>query len=317
MRCFITGGTGFIGQHLINKLIFLGYEVKLITRSSKSLFGSNVKCLIADLCTVDSQVLQDFIMDCDVVFHCAGIISNKSLMRSLHVDATKKLLDSVAAVVKNTGKDIRWVQLSSVGAYGGARPIASASRVVTELTNTSPVGEYEVTKTISDELILNNDIGDNFSYSILRPSNVYGKAMKNKSLQALVNAVASKKFFYIGPKGAISTYIHVDDVVDAMTLCAFKKEAKNELFNISADCNQELLIESIAKYLDVKSPCLRIPEVLVRYVIFFARMYPGFPLTSPRVNSLVARTHYDCSKIRDYLGFIPVKNIEKYINEIV
>lgn len=61
-------------------------------------------------------------------------------------------------------------------------------------------------------------------------------------------------FFLCGAPGSVSTYVHVDDVVEALLLCAFEERAKNQIFNISNDCTQESLVEAMAGLQGVSPP---------------------------------------------------------------
>lgn len=121
-------------------------------------------------------------------------------MHALHVEATERLIIAAKRSARQSGMPVHWVQLSSVGAYGPVLEKANSERIVTEETASAPVGVYECTKTLADELVMSSVENGVFSYSILRPSNVYGSGMPNGSLRQWARLIKAHCFFYVGPR---------------------------------------------------------------------------------------------------------------------
>jgi len=247
--------------------------------------------------------LEALLANCEVIFNCAGEIRDNAKMRSLHVDATRRMLEAAQNQSEKSGREIHWVQLSSVGAYGSAQP--GADWTVTEETETNPVGEYETTKCRSDELLQQACEDSIMTYSIVRPSNVFGRDMPNRSLHALGAMIRKKLFFYIGKPGAIATYVHVDDVIEVMLRCAFDHRAQGEIFNVSNDCALEELVNGIADALEVAPPKLRLPETPIRAMVSLLKPFSAVPLTQGRINALVSRTSYPSQKLESHLDYRP------------
>ena len=279
--------------------------------------GTNAAVEIIQCDLLDANfALEKLIDGCSVVFNCVGELHNEALMEPLHVDATRRLVEACKKTAKTSGPPIHWVQLSSVGAYGPAPIKASSERIVTEETFPAPVGAYEMTKTKADELIVAAFEEGVFSYSILRPSNVYGAGMPNNSIRQWGRVIQKRLFFYVGSKGAVSTYVHVDDVIDALMLCGFDDRAKSEIFNISNDCAQEDVVNAIAKQLNLAQPKLRLPEGLIQLVSAIFSSVKGFPLSRPRVEALLARTCYPTDKLNLLLGYQPTRDVKDTIGEV-
>lgn len=315
----VTGGSGFIGQELVNKLVALGYSVIVPTRVKSRIQCSTPQVQYLCLDFLDPLAnLQECLDGCKVVFNCAGEIKNSRQMHALHVDATQRLLDVFVAQSKAMGFRGRWVQLSSVGAYGPAHP-ANLKRVIDEATELAPIGDYEISKTLADQILLRSaaDNAEALAFTILRPSNVCGSSMPNGALREWAAAIKKGLFTFIGPKDAISTYVHVKDVVDAMILCAFDERAENQIFNISNDCLQTDLVRAMANAVDAPYPSRRIPEYLARFAARAFSHFSKFPLKESRVDALVARTKYPADKLETSLGFVPKIHIPTSINEIV
>lgn len=316
-KILVTGGNGFIGRRLVNNLFLQGDQVRIVSRHPQSFFNKHVEVIQGDLTEKDFP-FDELLKDCTLVYHCAGEIQNKSLMRSLHIGATERLLTASLREAERSGNAIHWVQLSSVGAYGPPQGNASAERIVTEATPLHPVGEYEVTKTISDELVVQAAKNGLLSYSILRPSIVYGIDMPNQSLLQLIRMIDRGLFFFIGKKGAIANYIHVENVVDALVLCGSPSNpAKNKTYIVSDHRTLEEFVGIIATALGRTMPYTRLPESLARTAAAVGAVIPRFPLSSSRVDALTSRTIYSTEKIQSELGYVNKVSMWEGINELV
>jgi len=295
MKIAITGGSGFIGLKLVKVLLSQGHEVRLLSRQNNFLEG--VEHFKADLCDPSDQTkLKKFLEGVDILFHCAGEIQNKDLMKSLHVGGTQRLVEAA------TGKVARWVQLSSVGAYGYCR-----DGIVTEKSLEVPLGTYETTKTQSDEIVRNSGI----PFVILRPSNVFGPTMTNQSLFQLVEMIRRGLFFLIGNKMAFANYVHVDDVINALLKCGFHPNATGNVFNLSQTISVEQMSKALLEGLGLKATLPRIPELPLRLFVFLLGWIPGFPLTSSRIDAITSRCRYDSKKIEEELEYTFESSLEE------
>ncbi len=314
MNISITGASGFVGRALLDALLRQGHQLTLLSRRAQRDVPTGVRPLCGNLVAADCP-LDQFVAGCEVIYHCAGEIRDETKMRALHVDATQRLLDAALDEASKTGRNIHWVQLSSVGVYGPSENGPGSDRTVTETTETNPVGEYETTKTIADERLIKACHTGLLTYSILRPSNIFGRDMPNQSLRSLCDIIRKRLFFYIGKPGAIATYVHVDDVVEVLLRCGFDPRARGEIFNLSNDCSLDDLIGGIATTLQVTPPRLRIPEPLARLAASLLRKIVTIPLTQERINALVSRTGYPCQKLESKLNFTPQAPVPNSIGE--
>ncbi|MFU2328102.1 NAD-dependent epimerase/dehydratase family protein [Pseudomonas sp. NFX98] len=310
MKALVLGANGFIGTKLVHRLIEDGHQVRILTRTQGKIPSENTEVFVGDLKdpNLDFVALSN---GCEVIFNCAGEIRNDDLMHELHVASTERFLKVLAE--STAARPVHWVQLSSVGAYGS---VPNVERVVTEETQVNPKGQYEVTKTLADQCIVEMSSSGRFTYSILRPSNVFGPAMPNNSIRQLAGIVRRRLFFYVGFNNSIATYIHVDDVVSALLLCGFDGRAKGEIFNISNDCSLREVIGGLASGFSVPAPRLVIPEFVVRLGVSVAALLTKGLITQERVNALTARTRYPYTKIERVLGFVPKKHVPENICDI-
>lgn len=316
MRVAVTGATGFIGNLLVTELIKRNFSVRILSRKHGNFFPPIVDVVCGDLLDLDCS-LSLFLADCDVVIHCAGETKNKLLMNDLHIGGTIRLLDELKLKTNTSSKRVRWVQLSSVGVYGPPEFPINKLRIITESSPALPKGVYEISKYKSDELVKIAASSGTFDYCILRPSNVIGGDMRSSYLLEFIHTIHRRLFFYIGRRGAMSTYVHVNDVVEALIQCAIRPEAANQIFNISSDCTLESFVNRISHLLGISPPKIRISEFLVRNIERFLSKFIRTPLTLSRVNSLVNRTHYPPDKITQTLSFKFSKNMPNLIDDVV
>ncbi|MGA2962917.1 MAG: NAD-dependent epimerase/dehydratase family protein [Candidatus Korobacteraceae bacterium] len=309
MKVAITGGTGFIGRRLVQRHAAAGDTVRVLTRrpSNQTGFPDAVRVHTADLASgTDAALLSQFVQGADVVYHCAGEISNESRMRSLHVDGTRRLIEAAE------GRIGHWVQLSSVGAYGPHRCGA-----VTEETPLRPVGAYETSKAESDELVQQAARSGSFSCTVLRPSIVFGPGMKSQSLRQMGRMIDRGIFFFIGLVGASANYICVENVIEALVSCGRIPAAKGRVYDISDRRTIEEFVAVIADALRKPCPNLRIPERLARFAARTLGKVPSFPLTESRVDALTSRAVYPADRIERELNYVHPVTMEDGLSRLV
>ncbi len=289
----VTGGTGFIGGRLVERLVSEGHLVKVLTRSPSS-HAETLACtevfqgdLIRDL-----DVLDKFVSGADVLFHCAGEINDSNRMFTANVEGTKNLVCAAG------GKIRHWVQLSSVGVYG-----THVDGVITEETPIAPTDVYEETKAAADHIVVEAATNNSFSYTILRPSDVYGSGMRKRGLFQMISLMDRGLFFFIGKPGASANYIHVDDVVEGLVRCASMPAAASRVYNLSNYCTLEEFVSIMSQALDKPPPWLRIPENWARMFAKVSVFLPNSPLTEKRVNAMVKRAIYSSARIEAELGY--------------
>lgn len=305
MRVVVTGGRGFIGRCLVERLLLNGNQVRVLTRVKPVELWPSVETVSGDLTDPDTDLVA-LVNNADVVYHCAGEINRTTHMNSVHVGGTRRLIAAAS------GRIDKWIQLSSVGAYGTVN-----SGTVNEEQPEIPIGEYETTKTEADRLVMTAASSGAFCAAIIRPSNVYGPTMRNRSLFQLIRAVDRRLFFFIGRPGASANYIHVDNVVDALMLSAGAPCMDARVYIVSDHRNLEDFIGIIAESLGRNVPSLRVPDWIAMGAAYAGGWLPGFPLTLSRVSALTNRAVYSTYRIETELGYVPVMSMEEGLRQMV
>lgn len=304
LKIAVTGGTGFVGRSLLRILLKRGNEVRVLSRrtvDSKTTF-QKARWYKGDF---RHPIESSFLGGVDILYHLAAELTNSAQMEAVNVQGTKNLLQAAQKAGVR-----QWIQLSSVGVYG-----KRLDQITTEETIPAPVNKYEKTKLVSDQLVAQVCRQARIKHSILRPSNVIGPEMRNRSFFDLIEAVKNKKFFYIGPRGALATFVHVDDVARALIAC--QDAPDGSIYNLSSDCSWEELVEKIAADVGVSKPRYRIPEFPVRAVGKLLKGTIPFPLTQTRIDALTRRCGFPSYRIMKQLQFKFSKPMPKGIRDLL
>jgi len=296
----VTGGTGFVGSHLVEAHVSCGDEVRILTRDGNKQIPPGAHRVIGDL--KGGAIPDDFLGGgVDVIYHCAAEVREESEMWAVNFVGTQALLE------KSKGRFGRWVQLSSVGVYG-------SPGLATEVREDSPLlprNAYELSKAQADLMLKEAADRDGFQLSILRPSIVFGTRMRNKSLEQLGKFIKKGFFVFIGPQGASANYVPIGSVIDALKRCASNPLANGQIYNLSHWTTIENMVHTIARAQGTSLTTLRLPKSAARILAGVSSCIPGFPLTASRVDALSSRLRFPSSKIESQLGFRHERPLEE------
>lgn len=301
MRALVTGGAGFIGSHIVDRLIDNSIETHVLVsgfRSSKhpSIVNRNANIVKGDL--RDYNTLVDITKDIDIVFHLGGVFSHYcEKYPEMAIDVNiKGMWNLKRACVFNGVKRIIFASSSFV--YG--EPTKSCEYLDEECpTNVKDL--LGVTK-LAGEKILQSSHPDKVNYTIFRLFNVYGPRQYPDNLYTSVISTWVKKALNGKPleihdNGTQSLdFVYVRDVADAFII-AMDKRAENEIFNIGSGTTismNELAI-LVNKLTGNKLPS------------FYNRSHPMF-LKYVRAN---------INKIKSTLGWSPKVNHEEGLQNTV
>jgi nucleoside-diphosphate-sugar epimerase len=216
MKCLVTGGAGFIGSHLVNKLVKLGYEVTLVDNLSSG-YEKNLEevkdkiIFIKD--NIPSKNLTQYIKGQDILFHLAAIPDPQSCDE--HIEETFKsnvegTFNILFSAFKNGVK--KTIFISSAHVYGEPNylPIDEKHpvRIYNYYTFSKRLGE------IICEFFINKY---NLNLNFFRLFNVYGPRQRPKFfIPTLILQSLKNKKIEIWSDKPTRDFIFIDDVVDAL-----------------------------------------------------------------------------------------------------
>ncbi len=168
MKIFVTGGTGFVGSHLVDLLLERGDEVVCLVRDVRKVeqaFPPERRPRYVGGNLDDDTALRAGCEEADVIMHVAGVIAARSRDEFFNVNTggTERLLAAAARVNK---KLQRFVYLSSLAAVGPS----PRGTPLTEETPPKPVSAYGESKLAGEEAVR----GSSLPWTIVRPPTVYG-----------------------------------------------------------------------------------------------------------------------------------------------
>jgi len=234
MKFLVTGGAGFIGSHLVDRLIKGGHKVVVIDNLStgkKENLNKKARFYKADIC--DKEISQIFKKEKpEIVFHFAAQIDVRKSVENPVEDAKINILGTLNILENCKKYNIRKVIFASTGGaiYGDA-DIVPTPETYPEL----PLSPYGIAKlTIEKHLSYYYKVFG-LPYVSLRLANVYGPRQNSKGEAGVVaifcDKMLSKKQPIINGDGKQTRdFVFVDDVVEA-NISALKKD-KVGIFNI-------------------------------------------------------------------------------------
>ena len=260
MKILVTGGAGFIGSHLVEKLLEENNQVIIIDnfndtysptqkrnniKNAKN--NSNYKLYEIDLREKEKvELVFKKEKTFDYVLHLAGVggvrpsAENPKFYYEENVIAT---LNLVEAMKKNNCKNIIYFSSSSV--YGNSNKKIFSE---TDTTNT-PISIYAATKLSSELLLYNYYINYNFKIVILRPFTVYGPRQRpDLAIHLFTKKILNNEEITIyGDGSMIRDYTYVTDIVSAVIKSINYLKDKDSLYEIfnTASSNPKSINEMV------------------------------------------------------------------------
>ena len=253
MNVLVTGGTGFIGSKLVDKLVNRGTSVTCLVRTG-GISNPAVKTITGDL-TYPDFILPD--QEYDVVYHLAAAWpgeKDKKILKTVNYDGTVNLF----SLIKDKAKFI--VYISGLGVFGNP-----GENVVDENTPLKPQTEYAKIRLEAQEYLESGCKEHGIAFSVAFLGDVYGNGGWFKNI--LVERLKKGSFRMPGSGEYYRSFVHVDDVASALESIA-EKNAINQSFVItdSTPVRFKDFVNIVCKELVLKYPGT-IPTILAKAVM--------------------------------------------------
>lgn len=262
-KCFILGGTGFIGEYLLKRLIDNGYTVRMLVHKRPiSILDSRIESVHMNFS--DIQNFDDYVIDCDCVIHLVSTTKPNSINKDIVEEINSNVIPSIRLLESCAKYNRKVIFISSGGTVYGE----NENLPTKETSNTLPICTYGIQKLMIEKYIYVFGIKHQLDYVILRLSNPYGyyKGMNNGLVSTVIRKTYCNEDITVFGDGCnIRDYIYIKDAVEAI-LCAinYKGKSENHIFNVGTGKGYSIN-EIIAQVFNVIGKSTRVTHVDSRY----------------------------------------------------
>jgi nucleoside-diphosphate-sugar epimerase len=312
MKVLVTGATGFIGSHLVRRLLEEGHNVRTLARSglaASSLEALGVEVVLGDL--RDAGVVGQALKGREWVFHLAARSkSSRRAEKQLHAVNVEGTANIAQAAV-DAGVD-RFVFCSSCGIYG----YAIKNRAINEETRPKPDSHYGRSKLLGEQIVLSRHKQDRLPVVVARISGVIGPGALR--WLRLFKSIAVGDFKLVGDGGGYRHLADVSDVVNGLLKCAGVKDVEGRIYIIAGDKPLRLreFVQLIAE--EVGGKVERRADSAARhlYGLLNRAVLASFGFNLPyaaRLGFFLNDRIFDISRARKDLGYLPTMSPEQSI----
>ena len=313
--CLVTGGSGFVGGRLIERLVAQGWQVRALARSDEAMrivARRGATALPGSLDDTASLALA--CRGCEAVFHVAAhfkLWGEPSEFERSNVQGTAHLLDAASAASVR-----RFVQLGAAAVVmGDPAPMLRADESLPRQQRAW--APYSASKARSEALVLQANRTDVFETVVVRPPMIWGAGMP--TLEHMVETVKAGQFRWVGDGSQAMSTAHVDNVCHALEL-AVARGRGGEAYFVS-DGTDSTLKEVLSGLLQTRSiepprtsaplPVAWIMAGLMEWIwrTFARRGEP--PVTRQMLRLIGEPFTLDIGKAQRELGYWPVVSREQ------
>jgi nucleoside-diphosphate-sugar epimerase len=313
--CLVTGGSGFVGGRLIERLVAQGWQVKALARSEEAaqIVGRHgaqaVKGSLDDLPSLKAAAA-----GCDAVIHVAALFKlwgEAAEFERSNVQGTANLLQAAAAASVK-----RFVQVGAAAVVmGDMQPMLQIDESLPRQERTW--APYSASKARSEALVLDANRPGVFETVVIRPPMIWGAGMP--TLDHMIDTVRAGQFRWAGDGSQAMSTIHVDNVCHAVEL-ALTQGRGGEAYFISdgADTTFKSFLSSLMQARAVEPPRASVPlwmawaMATVMEWIWRRFSRPGEPPITRQMLRLIGQPFtVNISKAQRELGYRPAVTREQ------
>ena len=298
MKYAVTGGAGFIGSHLVKKLVERGNEVIVIdnlnTGKKQNVEKISKKIDFFEVDIRDFSAIEDILKNIDGIFHEAALASVQDSFRipDEFFDVNVNGTENIFKIAKKLG--IKVVYASSSSVYGN--PI---SIPIKENDDKNPFNPYAKTK-LEDDKLAEKYARNGLKVIGLRYFNVFGSGQSKEYagvIKLFLERIQQGLPPLINGDGLqVRDFVYVDDVVNANML-AMESNVNGEFFNIGTN--------SVVSVLDLANMIIKFSGLKLK------------PIHQPPVPGDVKATQADITKAKMMLKWKPTTSIENWLKSTV
>jgi uncharacterized protein YbjT (DUF2867 family) len=294
MKVFVTGSTGFVGNHVLHTLLDRGHQVRALVRpgSEYKLKQPDKVEVIAGEVTESADLIQGM-KGCDAAIHLVGIIrafpSQDITFERLHTEATANVL----AAAKEAEVP-RLLHMSALGAReDGSTP-------------------YLRTKFAAEELVRQSGL----NYTIFRPSLIFGRG--GEAIKMFGDMVKKYVVPIIGDGQYRFQPVSVTTVAQGFEKALEPETAKDQTLDVGGPENVSFdeIMDTLARVMGKSIVKIHMPVLPLRLATSALQHAPGYPLTMDQITMLLEGSTCDEKPFYELLGLEPI-SLEQTIREAI
>eukprot|EP00079_Xenopus_tropicalis_P028914 XP_012823946.1 PREDICTED: sterol-4-alpha-carboxylate 3-dehydrogenase, decarboxylating isoform X1 [Xenopus tropicalis] len=325
-KCTVIGGSGFLGQHIVERLLEKGYTVNVFD-IRQGFENERVQFFIGDLCS--KKDLLPALQGVNVAFHCASpapFSDNKELFYRVNFTGTRTIIE----VCKEVGVQ-KLVLTSSASVIFEGKDIKNGSETLPYASQ--PIDYYTETKILQEkEVLAANDPENNFLTVAIRPHGIFGPRDPQLVPILIETAKSGKMKFMIGNGKNLVDFTYVENVVHGIILAAehLHKDAPlcGKAYHITNDQPIPFwtFLSRILVGLNYEAPKYRIPYWLAYYLAMFVSLLVFIispfikikPTFTPMRVALAGTYHYySCERAKKDMGYKPVVTLDQALERTI
>jgi UDP-glucose 4-epimerase len=313
MKILITGGAGFVGSHLADKLIGEGHEITVIDDLSTGRYqniehlegGKNFRLIIDTV--LNDSLMEELIRETDRVFHMASAVGVKLIMEHpvKTIETIFRGTDVVLGFCSRYRKRVLIPSTSEVYGKGISVPFKEDDDLLTGSTDKHRWA-YACAKTLDEFLALAHWKETRLPVAVVRLFNTVGPRQTGQYGMVVPRfvhaAIRNEPVTVHGDGLQARCFGHVSDVVDGLSKILETPECFGQVTNLGN--NQEVTIKELAE----KAIAMTESQSEIRYIPYEEAYGEGFEDMRRRVPSL--------EKAKRLIGYQPTRTLEDIINDV-
>ena len=317
MKVLVTGSNGFIGSRLVEELLQRGDKVRCLVRKTSNLRwleGFDVEFVYGEL--LDEPSLVPAVRGIEYVFHLAGVTKARS-QEGYFLGNYQGTVNLLRACVNHGTDNQKFVFVSSLAAAGPA----PSTIPLTEDDSSRPISYYGQAKLAAEKAVLK--MAKDRPVTIIRPPAVYGP--RDTDVYKIFRYIHRGVKPVLGGGDRLTSFVHVDDLVRGILLCAASPQANGRIFYICNDTTYDwkTIADEIARYMKKRTITVYVPTAFFDLVALFSELCVKFTSKPPLLNKQkvmeMKQLYWICdnSRAKTELGFSPQLSLSDGIAETV
>ncbi|MFO0902648.1 MAG: SDR family NAD(P)-dependent oxidoreductase [Pirellulales bacterium] len=320
VQTLVTGATGFLGSHLVDRLLAAGCRVRIVARNparAKYWTRNQVEVIAGDV--TDAESLQRAAQGCQIVYHLAAHVSDWGPWEKFEKTTVQGTANLLAAC--RTARVERFVLASTALVYDDRH--ARRARIVAEdaplLDGDRAYGHYSKAKVLAEEIAWRAHRAGEVAVTAIRPTWIYGPRDAT-ILPRLLEHYQGPLSCWIGRTDPSCDPVFVTDVADAALLAAHSSAAAGEAFNVSPTREVRLreFLGALFRQFDIRPPRVTVPYSLALAVTRCSEAWARLTrattppeMTMAGLACITVDQHIDSAKAQNLLQWRPQVALEE------